>query len=192
MITELPLIDSQLSQVTWAAWFVLNDLILPTRARASFDRAALSLSAAVDGMGVALESTRLAERELARGDLVELGASVFRRLERETHFLAIRAVAALSPEAGQNPERRHARPCRARRASARRHGCARRCASGTGPGSGLAGPVFPAAYRPFQAVKHPFFAAEAVGADRSDQGQPKPPVFFFSPSVEIAGGHHYH
>ena len=31
----------------------------------------MAIAAAVDGMGVALESTRLAERELARGDLVQ-------------------------------------------------------------------------------------------------------------------------
>ncbi|SAL04342.1 DNA-binding transcriptional activator GcvA [Caballeronia calidae] len=84
------LIDSQLSRVTWPEWFVLNNIPLPTQPRPSFDRAALVLSAAVDGMGIALESVRLAERELARGDLVELGADIFRPLARETHFLSYR------------------------------------------------------------------------------------------------------
>lgn len=90
LISELTLIDSQLSQVTWRDWFTLNGLELPQRARQSFDRAALSISAAVDGMGVALESTRFAEKELARGDLVEVGPTVFKRLERETHFFSHR------------------------------------------------------------------------------------------------------
>lgn len=89
-LADLPLIDSQLSQVTWPDWFALNGMAVPPGERASFDRAALVISAAVDGMGVALESTRLAERELSRGDLVELGPTVFRRIERETHFLSCR------------------------------------------------------------------------------------------------------
>lgn len=91
LIGELTLIDSQLSQVTWQDWFALNGLPLPMRPRPSFDRAALSIAAAVDGMGVALESTRLAERELLRGDLVEVGAKEFKQLARETHFLSWRS-----------------------------------------------------------------------------------------------------
>lgn len=90
LIQELTLIDSQLSGITWSDWFRHNDMDLPNRARPSFDRAALVLSAAVDGMGVALETTRLAERELSRGDLVIVGESAFVKLSRETHFLSYR------------------------------------------------------------------------------------------------------
>jgi LysR family glycine cleavage system transcriptional activator len=90
-IASLTLIDSQLSQVTWRDWFMLNDLTLPTRPRPSFDRAALAISAAADAMGVTLESVRLAERESARGELVEIGTDVFRPIARETHFFAQRA-----------------------------------------------------------------------------------------------------
>lgn len=89
-IRRLTLIDSQLSRITWADWFAGNGMALPARARPSFDRAALALSAAVDGMGVALETTRLAERELSRGDLVLLGDGEFAPLHRETHFLSYR------------------------------------------------------------------------------------------------------
>lgn len=108
-IARMTLIDSQLSRVTWADWFALNGLPLPARPRPSFDRAAMVISAAQDGMGVALETTRLAERELARGDLVELGGETasgrggapagpdgggrdapFAPLARETHFLCYR------------------------------------------------------------------------------------------------------
>lgn len=91
LITELTLIDSQLNQVTWPDWFALNGLPLPTRPRPSFDRAALSIAAAADGMGLALESTRLAERELLRGDLVIAGPTEFKHLAREMHFLSWRS-----------------------------------------------------------------------------------------------------
>lgn len=89
-IQRLPLIDSQLNPVNWPQWFALNRLLLPSRSRLSFDRAALAISSAVDGIGVALESVRLAEMELARGDLVELGAGTFLAMEVETHFLSYR------------------------------------------------------------------------------------------------------
>jgi DNA-binding transcriptional LysR family regulator len=89
-ICELTLIDSQLSQVTWRDWFNLNKLQLPQRPRQSFDRGALSISAAVDGLGVALETTRFAERELARGDLVVAGSLEFQAITRENHFFSQR------------------------------------------------------------------------------------------------------
>jgi LysR family transcriptional regulator, glycine cleavage system transcriptional activator len=89
-IGELTLIDSQLSRVTWADWFAANRLEMPTAPRPSFDRAALGISAAADGMGVVLESTRLAEREIARGELVEVGGGTLAHFERETHFLSYR------------------------------------------------------------------------------------------------------
>ncbi|WP_027855169.1 LysR substrate-binding domain-containing protein [Marinobacterium litorale] len=89
-ITELPLIESQLSHTSWSDWFTLNGLRLPKRPRPSFDRAALVISAAVDGMGVALESVRLAEREILRGELIELGRNVFIEKSVETHFFSCR------------------------------------------------------------------------------------------------------
>lgn len=91
LISGLTLIDSPLSQVSWRDWFALNGMEMPARIRQSFDRAALSIAAAADGMGIALESTRLAERELARGELVEVGAKEFKRVVRETHFLSQRS-----------------------------------------------------------------------------------------------------
>jgi DNA-binding transcriptional LysR family regulator len=89
-MSELTLIDTQLSRVTWVDWFAANRLDMPTTPRPSFDRAALGISAAADGMGVVLESTRLAEREIARGDLVEVRSDAFVHFERETHFLSYR------------------------------------------------------------------------------------------------------
>ncbi len=87
---QLTLIDTQLSRITWADWFAANGLDMPLTPRPSFDRAALGISAAADGMGVVLESTRLAEREIARGDLVEVCSDAFVRFTRETHFLCYR------------------------------------------------------------------------------------------------------
>jgi DNA-binding transcriptional LysR family regulator len=89
---ELVLIESQLSRVKWSNWLALNGLTLPNRPRPSFDRAAMSISAAADGMGVALESTRLAEREITRGDLVIVGADEFEPVLQEIHFLSYRSV----------------------------------------------------------------------------------------------------
>lgn len=90
-VASLPLIDSQLNQVTWRDWFSLNELPMHSRSRLSFDRAALAISAAADGMGIALESLRLAEKEISRGDLVEIGSDTFKPLLKEVHFVSERA-----------------------------------------------------------------------------------------------------
>jgi LysR family transcriptional regulator, glycine cleavage system transcriptional activator len=65
------LIESETKKVRWPAWFAANRLIAPEPRGPRFDRSFLSLSAAADGLGVALESVRLAERELASGRLVQ-------------------------------------------------------------------------------------------------------------------------
>ena len=64
------LIESETKKVRWPAWFAANGHIAPEPRGPRFDRSFLSLSAAADELGVALESTRLAERELASGRLV--------------------------------------------------------------------------------------------------------------------------
>lgn len=64
------LIESDKKQVRWPNWFAANGMAAPELHGPRFDRSFLSLSAAMDGLGVALESTRLAERELASGRLV--------------------------------------------------------------------------------------------------------------------------
>jgi LysR family glycine cleavage system transcriptional activator len=65
------LIESEAKKVRWPAWFAANGHIAPQPRGLRFDRSFLSLSAAADELGVALESTRLAERELASGRLVQ-------------------------------------------------------------------------------------------------------------------------
>ncbi|MBU6511178.1 MAG: LysR family transcriptional regulator [Betaproteobacteria bacterium] len=97
LISRLPLIESQLSPVNWSEWFGACGLQPRAGIRASFDRAALGISAAVDGMGVVLESTRLAERELRRGELVELTAPGLPVFERSLHFLSCRRGEAAQP-----------------------------------------------------------------------------------------------
>ncbi|WP_329956617.1 LysR substrate-binding domain-containing protein [Pseudomonas putida] len=64
------LIQSDGQSVQWKGWFAANDLVTPTSFGLAFDRSSMGISAAVDGLGVVLESTLLAERELAAGKLV--------------------------------------------------------------------------------------------------------------------------
>lgn len=90
LVQELTLIESTLSPVTWPRWFERQQLPLPARPRLAFDRAAMAIAAAADGLGIALESTRLAKRELSRGELVELGANTFDAIELPVHFLSVR------------------------------------------------------------------------------------------------------
>lgn len=89
-LTRLPLIESKLNPVHWADWCRLNRVRLPGAARPSFDRGAMAIAAAVDGIGVVLETVRFAEAELARGDLVLVDGPGFRRIEREMHFMCWR------------------------------------------------------------------------------------------------------
>ncbi len=96
-VATLPLIESQLSPLSWGDWFAACALQPRAGTRASFDRAALAISAAVDGIGVVLESTRLAGRELRRGDLVEIAAPELPVFERPLHFLSCRRGEAAQP-----------------------------------------------------------------------------------------------
>ena len=64
------LIESDNKQIRWPTWFAHNALAAPRPHGTRFDRSFLAIAAAVDGLGVALESTRLAERELASGRLL--------------------------------------------------------------------------------------------------------------------------
>ena len=90
----LPLIESSVSPVRWSDWFAVNGLGRhPPLPATSFDRGALVVSAAVQGVGVALESERFVEAELASGQLVALGGTRFRSIRRVLHNLVIRAGA---------------------------------------------------------------------------------------------------
>lgn len=64
------LIQSETKMVRWSHWFVKNGEGAPRIHGIRFDRSFLAIAAAADGLGVALESTLLAERDLATGRLV--------------------------------------------------------------------------------------------------------------------------
>ena len=70
-LLQYQLIQSDNKQVRWPSWFALNGTNLPSSLRGSrFDRSFLAIAAAADGLGIALELTLLAEREILSGRLV--------------------------------------------------------------------------------------------------------------------------
>ncbi len=69
-LLQQALIESDNKQVRWADWFIANGLPAPRPDGPRFDRSFLAIATAAGGLGIALESTRLAERELADGRLV--------------------------------------------------------------------------------------------------------------------------
>ncbi len=64
------LILSDNKQVRWPHWLATNGITAGVSHKLRFDRSFLALGAAADGLGVALESTLLAGRDLASGRLV--------------------------------------------------------------------------------------------------------------------------
>jgi DNA-binding transcriptional LysR family regulator len=59
------------SQAQWPRWFALAGVTPSERwSRVSFDRSHMAIDAAADGMGIALESTLMMERELDTGRLI--------------------------------------------------------------------------------------------------------------------------
>lgn len=64
------LIRSDVKQVQWHQWFAANGVDAPALHGMRFDRSFLAIAMAAGGLGVALESTRLAEREIKDGLLV--------------------------------------------------------------------------------------------------------------------------
>lgn len=69
-IYSLPLIQSTGQAIQWKGWFNANELTVPASFPLAFDRSSMSIAAAVNGLGVALESTLLAHKEIASGALV--------------------------------------------------------------------------------------------------------------------------
>ncbi|KTR03701.1 LysR family transcriptional regulator [Aureimonas ureilytica] len=81
------LIRSDNKRVRWPDWFAANGLTAPATQAMSFDRSFLAIAAAADGLGVALESTRLAQREILSGKLVAPLAGRTRDLRYVGHYL---------------------------------------------------------------------------------------------------------
>ena len=69
-LAGLPLIQSNVSVVQWSDWFrAFSRLRAPERYSVRFDRAQMSLDAATQGLGVALESMTMAGKHLAERKL---------------------------------------------------------------------------------------------------------------------------
>lgn len=69
-LLEVPLIQSTVSVIQWSDWFRrFSDKSAPERFGVRFDRAQMSLESATQGLGVALESAKMASRHLAEGKL---------------------------------------------------------------------------------------------------------------------------
>ncbi len=81
------LIESDNKKVRWASWFAANGMVAPEPRGPRFDRSFLAISAAADDLGVALELTRLAERELATGRLVRPLAGMAEDVVYTGHWL---------------------------------------------------------------------------------------------------------
>ncbi len=86
-LTSEVLIQSDLKRVRWSDWFKANDREPPPHRGARFDRSFLAIAAACDGLGVALESTRLAEREIKSGRLVALFSGRMKDIDYVGHYL---------------------------------------------------------------------------------------------------------
>ena len=69
-LADVPLIQSNVSVVQWPDWFSkFTNLRAPDRFPVRFDRAQMSLDAATQGLGVALESTTIGGLHLKEGKL---------------------------------------------------------------------------------------------------------------------------
>lgn len=82
-------IESDNKRVRWPAWFEANGLPPPPPGGLRFDRSFLAVSVAASGLGVALESTRLAEREIAEGRLVAPLSGLARDVGYLAHVLVL-------------------------------------------------------------------------------------------------------
>jgi LysR family glycine cleavage system transcriptional activator len=57
--------------IQWQHWFAAHNVPMgPNNFVLSFDRTSMVLEAAIQGLGIALDSARTAEKALQRGDLV--------------------------------------------------------------------------------------------------------------------------
>jgi LysR family glycine cleavage system transcriptional activator len=94
-LTALPLIHSQRCLVQWAQWFeAFHDRPVVPERGLRFDRSFMSLAAAADGLGIALESSLLAERELRLGRLTAPWPD--KAIEVQGHFLCMPKATARS------------------------------------------------------------------------------------------------
>jgi LysR family glycine cleavage system transcriptional activator len=97
-LLRTPLIQSTVSVVQWADWLAAQGVKrAPERFALRFDRAQLALDAAVQGLGVALESTTIAAPHLLEGRLTALFDPAL-ALGVQAHFVVYPARHAKRPE----------------------------------------------------------------------------------------------
>jgi DNA-binding transcriptional LysR family regulator len=85
-LLEVPLIQSNVSVVQWSDWFArYTNLRAPERFPVRFDRAQMSLDAATQGLGVALESAINAGGHLEQGKLVPV-FEINKAIKVKAHF----------------------------------------------------------------------------------------------------------
>jgi DNA-binding transcriptional LysR family regulator len=83
----LRLIQCDVQMLQWKGWFEANHLMPPHHYALRFDRSTMAIAAAVNGMGIVLESTLLAEGELKSGALVAPLRSVTHDIQYIGHYL---------------------------------------------------------------------------------------------------------
>ena len=91
------LIQSNVSVVQWSDWFAkFTSMRAPDRFPVRFDRAQMSLDAATQGLGVALESTTIAGRHISERKLKPI-FGLDRAIKIKAHFLVYPARHAKRP-----------------------------------------------------------------------------------------------
>ncbi|MGJ7505823.1 LysR substrate-binding domain-containing protein [Variovorax sp. GT1P44] len=86
-LLDVQLIQSNVSVVQWSDWFEANtNKRAPERFALRFDRAMMSLDAAAQGLGVALESYTIAGRHMAEGKLKPI-LSLDKDVRTKAHFV---------------------------------------------------------------------------------------------------------
>jgi len=96
-LLDVPLIQSNVSVVQWPDWFsAFTDRHAPDRFARRFDRAQMSLDAATQGLGVALESATIAGRHIAERKLRPV-FGVEKSIKIKAHFAVYPARHARRP-----------------------------------------------------------------------------------------------
>ena len=96
-LQDVPLIQSNVSVVQWSDWFAaFTDLRAPDRFSLRFDRAVMSIDAAAQGLGVALESATIAGRHIAERKLKPL-FGLDKAIKVQAHFAVFPARHAKRP-----------------------------------------------------------------------------------------------
>lgn len=96
-LLDVKLIQSNVSVVQWSDWFgAFSDLRAPDRFAVRFDRAQMSLDAAAQGLGVALESATIAARHIAERRLQPV-FGLARAVRVKAHFAVYPARHAQRP-----------------------------------------------------------------------------------------------